>query len=64
MNLEGQAMCFFAGANSIFAGNKLLMTPNPDVDEDMEMFETLGLVPSKPFINIMKRDETVEAEDS
>ncbi|MBV1923715.1 MAG: biotin synthase BioB [Flavobacteriaceae bacterium] len=64
MSQEGQAMCFFAGANSIFAGNKLLTTPNPDVDEDMKMFETLGLVPSKPFINIMKKPETVEAEDS
>lgn len=64
MNQEGQAMCFFAGANSIFAGNKLLTTPNPDVDEDMKMFDKLGLVPSKPFINIMKKPETVEAVDS
>lgn len=64
MSQEGQAMCFFAGANSIFAGNKLLTTPNPDVNEDMKMFDALGLIPSKPFINIMKKPVTVEAENS
>ncbi|MEK6153195.1 biotin synthase BioB [Flavobacteriaceae bacterium 3-367] len=63
MSREGQAMCFFAGANSIFAGDKLLTTPNPDVNEDMEMFELLGLVPQKPFVKLPK-PETVEAEDS
>jgi len=40
-----------------------LTTPNPDVNEDMKMFETLGLVPQKPFIKIMQ-PTTVEAEDS
>jgi len=49
MSREGQAMCFFAGANSIFAGDKLLTTPNPDVNEDMEMFGLLGLKPQKAF---------------
>ncbi|PHK25094.1 biotin synthase, partial [Nostoc linckia z16] len=63
MSREGQAMCFFAGANSIFAGDKLLTTPNPDVNEDMKMFEMLGLTPQKPFIKLMQ-PETVEAEDS
>jgi biotin synthase len=63
MSREGQAMCFFAGANSIFAGDKLLTTPNPDVNEDMKMFEMLGLQPQKPFIKLMQ-PETVEAEDS
>ncbi len=63
MSREGQAMCFFAGANSIFAGDKLLTTPNPDVNEDMKMFELLGLQPQKPFIKIMQ-PKTVEAEDS
>lgn len=63
MSREGQAMCFFAGANSIFAGDKLLTTPNPDVNEDMKMFETLGLVAQKPFIKIMQ-PKTVEAADS
>jgi biotin synthase len=63
MSREGQAMCFFAGANSIFAGDKLLTTPNPDVNEDMEMFKLLGLNPQKPFTKI-SQPETVEAIDS
>lgn len=63
MSREGQAMCFFAGANSIFAGDKLLTTPNPDVNEDMKMFELLGLNPQKPFTKV-SQPKTVEAEDS
>ena len=43
MSLEGQALCFLAGANSIFAGDKLLTTPNPAFNEDMEMFKLFGL---------------------
>lgn len=41
-----QALCFFAGANSIFYGEKLLTTPNPKANEDMAMFARLGLSPS------------------
>lgn len=63
MSREGQAMCFFAGANSIFAGDKLLTTPNPDVNEDMKMFELLGLNPQKPFVK-KAQPETVEAINS
>ncbi|QSS98215.1 biotin synthase BioB [Psychroflexus sp. ALD_RP9] len=63
MSKEGQAMCFFAGANSIFAGDKLLTTPNPDVNEDMELFKTLGLEPQKPFEK-KSQPKTVEAEQS
>ncbi|GAA0872561.1 biotin synthase BioB [Gangjinia marincola] len=63
MTREGQAMCFFAGANSIFAGDKLLTTPNPDVNEDMEMFKLLGLNPQKPFVK-KAQPKTVEASDS
>ena len=63
MSREGQAMCFFAGANSIFAGDKLLTTPNPDVQEDMKMFDLLGLIPQKPFVKV-SQPKTVEAEDS
>lgn len=63
MSREGQAMCFFAGANSIFAGDKLLTTPNPDVEDDMKMFELLGLKPQKPFTKV-SQPATVEAEDS
>jgi len=63
MNREGQALCFFAGANSIFAGDKLLTTPNPDVGEDMEMFRLLGLSPQEPFVKA-PQPLTVEADES
>ncbi len=45
MSLEEQALCFLAGANSIFAGEKLLTTPNPEVDADKKMFQVLNLKP-------------------
>ncbi len=63
MSREGQAMCFFAGANSIFAGDKLLTTPNPDVGEDMAMFKLLGLTPQKPFTKV-SQPKTLEASES
>lgn len=63
MSREGQALCFFAGANSIFAGDKLLTTPNPDVAEDMEMFKLLGLTPQKPFVKA-PQPRTVEESES
>ncbi|MCF1428257.1 MAG: biotin synthase BioB [Shewanella sp.] len=43
MSDEMQAMCFFAGANSIFYGCKLLTTPNPEENDDMALFKRLGL---------------------
>jgi biotin synthase len=49
MSIEEQALCFLAGANSIFAGDKLLTTPNPEVDADKEMFQTLQLRPRPSF---------------
>jgi biotin synthase len=63
MSQEGQAMCFFAGANSIFAGDKLLTTPNPDVAEDMILFNKLGLDAMKPFAK-KEQPVTTEAKDS
>ena len=56
-------MCFFAGANSIFAGDKLLTTPNPDVNEDMKLFDKLGVTAMKPFTKKVQ-PRTVEAQDS
>src|SRR5437899_9291756 len=47
MSEETQALCFLAGANSIFYGPKLLTTPNPDSDRDMRLFDKLGLVPMR-----------------
>ena len=40
---EAQALCFMAGAGSIFCGDQLLTTPNPSFDADMGMFENLGI---------------------
>jgi len=40
---EAQALCFVAGANSIFSGEKLLTSPNPRVDEDQQLMDRLGL---------------------
>ncbi|WEK38188.1 MAG: biotin synthase BioB [Candidatus Pseudobacter hemicellulosilyticus] len=49
MSVSDQSLCFMAGANSIFAGDKLLTTPNPTFDEDMTMFNMLGLKPREAF---------------
>ena len=38
-----QALCFLAGANSIFLGDQLLTTPNPEPGEDFELLQRLGL---------------------
>jgi biotin synthase len=43
LSAEAQALCFMAGANSIFSGEKLLTSPNPSVDEDQQLMERLGL---------------------
>ncbi len=45
MNDQMQALCFFAGANSIFYGEKLLTTSNPKADKDMQLFQQLGIKP-------------------
>jgi len=45
MSEQTQAMCFMAGANSIFYGCKLLTTPNPEEDKDLILFRKLGLNP-------------------
>jgi len=45
MSDETQALCFLAGANSIFYGPKLLTTPNPERERDLTLMEKLGLVP-------------------
>jgi biotin synthase len=40
---EAQALCFLAGANSVFLGDKLLTTPNPEANTDRALFEKLGM---------------------
>ncbi len=48
MSKETQALCYFAGANSIFYGDKLLTTANPRANEDLQLLRELGLAPQAP----------------
>ena len=57
MSDETQAMCFFAGANSIFYGEKLLTTDNPDADKDLALMKRLGLRPEAA-----SKDQRVEEQ--
>jgi biotin synthase len=50
MSREHQALCFLAGANSVFVGGRLLTTPNPDQDEDEKLFADLGLKPMRAAV--------------
>ena len=61
MSTLEQALCFMSGANSIFAGDKLLTTPNPEFKDDMAMFELLGLTTRKAFKNGRPQQEEVNA---
>ena len=45
MNEEMHALVYFAGANSIFYGEKLLTTPNPEANKDLDLFRRLGIAP-------------------
>ncbi|KFN51546.1 biotin synthase [Arenimonas malthae CC-JY-1] len=58
MSEELQAMCFLAGANSIFYGEKLLTTGNPDVEADQALFARLGLEP----MPVVHESKTVHAD--
>lgn len=60
MNDQTQSMAFFAGANSIFYGEKLLTTANPKENKDMQLFARLGIEPEKYEVS----HEQAEAEDS
>ncbi len=48
LSREAVALCFVAGANSLFIGDKLLTTPNPEPDDDLAMLHSLGLEPMQP----------------
>jgi biotin synthase len=50
MSDEAQALCFLAGANSIFTGEKLLTTPNPGKDRDLALLERLGMHGASPDV--------------
>lgn len=58
MSDETQALCFFAGANSIFYGEKLLTASNPAVEKDRALLEKLGLVTLAPNRNLEAPDAT------
>ena len=62
MSTLEQAFCFMAGASSIFAGDKLLNTPNPEFKDDMLMFDLLGLTTRKAFKNGRPQDKGQEVE--
>jgi biotin synthase len=57
MSDEMQALCFLAGANSIFYGEKLLTTGNPDIERDRELFARLGLKPEQRPAEQVAADE-------
>jgi biotin synthase len=52
LSREAQALCYFAGANSIFYGDKLLTAANPTSDADKDLLRTLDLQPQLPFSNL------------
>ncbi|PVM81172.1 biotin synthase BioB [Caulobacter radicis] len=62
MNRELQALCFLAGANSIFVGGKLLTTPLPDMDDDSRLFHDLDLKPMVMVKAEVAAPEAVPAE--
>ncbi|MCR6664223.1 MAG: biotin synthase BioB [Luteimonas sp.] len=64
MSDELQALCFMAGANSIFYGEKLLTTGNPDTERDMALFARLGLRPMQVTVDAHDHDHggTVHAD--
>lgn len=51
MNDETQALCFFAGANSMFYGDRLLTTDNPDENHDQQLFKRLGIESEKRAVS-------------
>src|SRR3546814_8273829 len=64
MSDELQALCFASGANSIFYGEKLLTTGNPDTERDLALFERLGLRPMQVKVDAEANEHggTVDAE--
>ncbi|KAL6970781.1 biotin synthase [Sarracenia purpurea var. burkii] len=61
-SMPEQALCFLAGANSIFTGEKLLTTANNDFDADQLMFKVLGLIPKAPNFSDDDAPKDFEAE--
>jgi biotin synthase len=57
LSREAQALCFFAGANSVFYGEKLLTAGNPEVNEDLDLMRELGLKAQVPFSDVARPRE-------
>ena len=57
MNEETHALCFMAGANSLFLGDKLLTADNADVDFDQKLFAELGIEPLLPEEHLIESTE-------
>jgi len=53
LSLEAQALCFVAGSNSIFLGDKLLTTPNTPLSQDQQLFDLLGITPQPAFADTL-----------
>ncbi|MEM1158615.1 MAG: biotin synthase BioB [Verrucomicrobiota bacterium] len=64
MSKETQAWCFFAGANSIFYGNKLLTTGNPENAADEALLEELNLVKQMPYTKMDQPEDKPQAENT
>ncbi len=64
MNDQMQALCFHAGANSIFYGEKLLTTPNPEEHDDMRLFQRLGIHPEEIELEEKLSHELLREEPS
>ncbi len=52
LSREGQALCFYAGANAIFFGSKLLTAPNPEANDDLKLLRDLGFKPQAPYTDV------------
>ncbi|PKF63851.1 biotin synthase BioB [Psychromonas sp. psych-6C06] len=61
MSEQTQALCFMAGANSIFYGCKLLTTDNPDENSDMQLFKKLGINKEAVNLSPFEKEQTVDA---
>jgi biotin synthase len=63
MSIPEQAFCFMAGANSIFAGEKLLTTPNPSFEADLRMFDLLGLKAMEAFQSLKPGTQSLALDE-
>ncbi|WP_367670621.1 biotin synthase BioB [Sodalis-like secondary symbiont of Drepanosiphum platanoidis] len=64
MNEEMQALCFMAGANSVFYGCKLLTTTNPDIEKDIKLFEKLGINTEKNILSLKEKKTKFTKNDN